>query len=137
MQSEKPVPVPDVVTQQYWDGARREELTLLRCRDCDTFVHPPKPTCTNCQSEAMEAAVVSGQGEIYSFSIMYNHGNPGFEDEVPYAVGIVHLAEQPGLKAIGNIVECNIDDIYIGMPVEVVFEHRSPEVTVPQFGPRK
>jgi uncharacterized OB-fold protein len=68
---------------------------------------------------------------------MYNHGNPGFDDERPFVVVIVHLDEQPRLKALGNLLECHVDDVYIEMPVEVTFEHRGDGVVLPQFRPRR
>ena len=35
-----------------------------------------------------------------------------------------------------NLVGCDNRDIVIGMPVEVVFEELTEEVTVPKFRPR-
>jgi hypothetical protein len=34
-----------------------------------------------------------------------------------------------------NVVGCRNEDIYIGMPVEAVFEDITEEVTLPKFGP--
>jgi uncharacterized protein len=41
------------------------------------------------------------------------------------------------LRLITNIVGCSVDEVRIGMPVEVTFEDRSETVTVPQFRPRR
>ncbi len=38
---------------------------------------------------------------------------------------------------MSNIVECNNEDLKIGMPVEVVFEDVTPEITIPKFRPSK
>jgi hypothetical protein len=35
----------------------------------------------------------------------------------------------------GNIVNCKNEDIYAGMPVEVVFDDVTPEVTLPRWKP--
>ena len=134
--ADRPVPVPNAITADYWDGALRHELVLRRCSDCGFYIHPPKPTCTRCQSEAVVAGRVSGNGVVYSFSVMYNRGNPGFEDELPFVVVIVHLDEQPGLKALGNLLDCPVDDVHIGMPVQVAFEHLTGGAVLPQFRPR-
>jgi uncharacterized OB-fold protein len=85
----------------------------------------------------MRPAPVSGKGTIYSYSIMHQVGNPGFEKELPYAVVIVELAEQKGLYTVSNLRDCPIGQIRIGMPVEVLFEDVTPEVTLPQFRPAK
>jgi uncharacterized protein len=132
----KPVPVANPLTAAYWNGAQRHELVLQRCEDCQFYIHPPKSTCPRCQSEAVVPCRVSGNGVVYSFSVMHNRGNPGFDDELPFAIVIVHLDEQPGLKALGNLLECDPDDVYITMAVEVRFEDRGGGVVLPQFRPR-
>jgi uncharacterized protein len=134
-QQSKPIPVANVLTAPYWDGARRHELVLMRCDGCQFLIHPPKSTCPRCQSEAVTPHRVSGNGEVYSFSVMHNRGNPGFDDERPFTIVIVHLDEQPRLKALGNLVGCDPDDVAIGMRVEVTFEHRDGGVVIPQFKP--
>ena len=80
---------------------------------------------------------VSGKGTIYAYTIMHNMGNPGFEEELPYAVAIVELAEQPGLITVTNLRECPLEEVRIGMPVEVLFEAVTPDATLPQFKPAK
>jgi len=36
---------------------------------------------------------------------------------------------------MSNIIECKNEDLYIGMPVEVVFDYVTEEVTLPKFKP--
>jgi hypothetical protein len=38
---------------------------------------------------------------------------------------------------ISNVVDCPVGEIAIGMPVEVVFEDVTREVTLPKFRPRQ
>ena len=58
-----------------------------------------------------------------------------FADLVPYAVAMVALDEQEDVRIITNIVGCEPEDVHIGMPVEVVFEDITDELTLPQFKP--
>ncbi len=44
------------------------------------------------------------------------------------------MEEQEGLRLTTNIVNCDIDDVYIGMPVRVLFDHRE-DVWLPLFEP--
>jgi uncharacterized OB-fold protein len=74
---------------------------------------------------------VSGRGTVFSYNVMHQVYHPGFAAEVPYAVVIVKLDEGP--KITSNLVGCRLDQIAIGMPVEVVFEQISPDVTLPRF----
>ncbi len=131
---ERPLPVRDEANQAYWDGAQDEQLVLLRCAACATYVHPPTQTmCPNCRSEELRPTAVSGKGTIYSWSVMHSGGNPGFEDKLPYAVLVVELVEQRGLITIGNLVDGDPADLAIGRPVEVCFEKVNEEVTLPQW----
>jgi uncharacterized OB-fold protein len=57
----------------------------------------------------------------------------GFEP--PYAVAQVALDEQPDLRMIANVLECDPSDVRIGMPVEVIFEDLTLECVLPQFRP--
>ena len=76
---------------------------------------------------------VSGRGEVFSFNVMHQVYHPGFAGEVPYAVVVVKLAEGP--KIVSNLVGVQPRDIRIGMPVRVVFEDITDEVTLPKFVP--
>ena len=41
-----------------------------------------------------------------------------------------------GLKLLTNLVDCQPDEVKIGMPVEVVYEDVTPEVTLRNFARR-
>ena len=75
----------------------------------------------------------SARGTVYSFTVTNQNQAPGFRDEVPYVLAIVELAEGPRLMT--NIVGCAPDTVRIGMPVEVVFEDVTAEVTLAKFRP--
>jgi uncharacterized OB-fold protein len=65
---------------------------------------------------------------------MHQVYHPGFTAEVPYAVALVELDD--GGRMLTNVVECPIERLRVGLPVEVTFERRSAEVSLPQFRPR-
>ena len=58
----------------------------------------------------------------------------GFDDEVPYNVAEVELEEGPRL--LTNLVEVSNDAIRAQMPVEIVFDDVTDEVTLAKFKPR-
>jgi uncharacterized OB-fold protein len=58
---------------------------------------------------------------------------PGFDDPGAYNVALIELDEGPRLFT--NLVDCQPDDIRCGMPVEVVFDPVTDEVTLPKFRP--
>src|SRR5262245_49903471 len=133
--AERPTPVRDELSQAYWDGAQQGKLVLLRCTACQTYVHPPRPVCPACHGERLEPSEVSGKGRVYSWSVMHSGGNPGFEDKLPYAVLVVELDEQAGLRTIGNLMDASPADLSVDLPLEVCFERIDDDVTLPQWRP--
>lgn len=127
----KPVPEVDATLAPYFAAAKQQRLVVQRCADCGALRFPPRELCSGCLSSRVEWTDVSGRGEVFSFNVMHQIYHPAFASEVPYAVVVVKLAEGP--KLISNVVDCPPEEIRIGMPVEVVFEEVSPDVTLPKF----
>ena len=80
----KPVPVADELSKAFWNGAREGKLVIQRCADCNYYNHPPRPFCDACLSQRLEFQTVSGQGTIYSFTVMHQRDVAGFEPEAPF-----------------------------------------------------
>ena len=57
----------------------------------------------------------------------------GFEREIPYNVAEVELDEGPRLMT--NLVGISNDAIKAGMPVEIVFDDVTDELTLAKFRP--
>jgi uncharacterized OB-fold protein len=66
---------------------------------------------------------------------MHQAHHPGFAADVPYAVVVIELEE--GVRMLSNLVACDHADVRIGLPVDVVFDDVTPEVTLPKFRPRR
>ncbi len=129
-------PLPEVTPQMapFWEAARRHQLLVQRCRGCGTLRFPARDICSRCLSRDAEWTPVSGRGTVFSFAVMHQVYHPGFAAEVPYAVVVVELEEGP--RMLSNVVGCPVGEITVGMPVEVVFEDVSADVTLPKFRPR-
>jgi uncharacterized OB-fold protein len=128
-----PLPLVDEESRAYWDGARRHELVILRCARCRFYVHYPRARCPRCDSGDLAPSPVSGRGVVHSYTVTHHRGAPGFENAVPFAVALIELDEQPGLRIVANLLGCEPAAVRIGMPVEVVFQDVAPDVTLPQF----
>ena len=131
MSYSKPVPAITAEMRPFFEAAARNELRIQRCTACGTHRFPARAICSECLSLESEWVPVSGRGEIFSFNVMHQVYHPGFAGEVPYAVVVVKLAE--GAKMVSNLVGVSPQDIRIGMPVRVVFERITDEVTLPKF----
>ncbi len=132
---EKPLPFIHDETRPFWEGTKKHELWLQKCRDCGKFRYYPRSICPNCFSYNTEWVKVSGRGTVYSFTVSNRPGTAAFRKNVPYNIAIIELEE--GVRMMSNIVSCKQEDIEIGMPVEVVFDDVTPEVTLPRFRPRR
>ena len=129
----KPLPRIDEESRGYWEALARHELYFQRCRDCGTKRFPPRAACPSCLSSATEWVRASGRGAVHTFTVTHQNQAPGFREELPYVLAIVELAEGPRLMT--NVVGCPPDTVRIGMPVEVVFEDVTAEITLPKFRP--
>jgi uncharacterized OB-fold protein len=129
----KPLPQvgPDMVP--FFEAARRHELTVQQCAGCKTLRFPARGICSRCLSRESVWVPVSGRGTVFSFAVMHQAVHPGFAAEVPYAVVVVELEEGPRL--LSNLVDCALAGVRIGLPVEVVYDDVTPEVTLPKFRP--
>ncbi len=70
-------------------------------------------------------------GKVSTYIIVYHPVHPTVKDKVPYNVVLVELEE--GVKIVSNIADYPLPDIKIGMPVEVVFDKITKEVTLPRL----
>ncbi|HEV8296518.1 MAG TPA: Zn-ribbon domain-containing OB-fold protein [Acidimicrobiales bacterium] len=115
----------------FWTSGRDNVLRFLRCRACDYFVHPPRPYCPRCGGRNLAPETVSGWATVHTFTV--NH-QPWDGSRDPYVIAIVAIEEQDDVRLTTNIVGCAPDDVYIGMPVHVVFADHDP-VWLPLFQP--
>lgn len=126
-----PLPVPSEDSAPFWEYLRQGELRVQRCLVCATFAHPPRLMCPECGSFDRAWVAVSGRGTVYSYVVTRQAIHPSFEGHIPYATVVVELAEGPLLTS--NLVDVPVDEVQIGLPVEVVFVAASDEVTLPLF----
>ena len=133
---QRPIPQPDDATAPYWDAARRGELVVQHCAECDGPRFPPRPMCPHCRSLECGWRPVSGRGTVYSWVRCHPPVLPAFRELVPLTIVLVELEEDPVLRIVGNLLEASADDVRIGLPVEVTFEQIAPEVALPQWRPR-
>lgn len=87
------------------------------CPHCDAKIFPPRDVCPECGQEAKAEFVFSGQGEVYSFTTIHD-APAGYEENLPYTVALVKLAEGPVVTA--QLTDLGDQPVKIGMPVEMV-----------------
>ena len=132
MDYKKPLPTITPLERPFWEHARKHELRLQRCTACGHFRYPVSPVCADCDSDGYEWAKVSGRGKIVSWVVFHRCYFPSFEREIPYNVAMIGLDEGPIM--ISNVLTPN-DKLRTGMPVAVVFEDATPDISIPKFKP--
>ena len=129
----KLVPQPDGLNAEFYAHCAAGELRFQRCTACATWRHPPRVRCAACGSDEYEWALATGRGRVYSWTITHRPLDPGFADEVPYAVLVVETEEGPRL--VGNLRELAPSELSLGLAVEVVFEPVADRVALTHFRP--
>ena len=131
----KPLPRIDEESRGWWEALKRHELYVQKCRDCGDLRYHPRAQCTSCLSPRTEWVRCSGRGKVYTFTATYQNQGAGFREALPYIMAWVELDE--GVKMLTNLVECRPEEAKIGMPVEVVYEDVTPQVTLAKFRPAR
>ena len=131
----KPLPHIDEESRPWWEALQRHELYVQRCRGCGAMRFHPRAQCPECLSPQTEWIRSSGHGKVYTFTATYQNQVPGFRESLPYLMAWVELDE--GVKMLTNIIDCKPEQVRIDMPVEVVYEDVTPEVTLAKFRPAR
>ena len=130
----KQLPAVTASNRPFWEAAKRHELVIYGCINCGTL-YSQVTVCTVCDNPHMEWIKVSGRGRVFTFCVFRQPFHPAWQDDIPYNVAYIKLEEGPLL--ISNIVGCPNEDIYIGMPVAVIFDDVTEVITLPRFTPVK
>ncbi len=129
-------PYIDADNQAYWDAVKQHKLVLQHCSACDKFYHPPRPMCPSCHSQdTLEWEESTGKGFIYSYVNFTTDRMAYPAIKIPYAVVLVELEE--GVRITANTHEIDAGDVYIGMPVEIMFEELPDGQTLYRFKRRE
>ncbi|MGC5011090.1 bifunctional MaoC family dehydratase N-terminal/OB-fold nucleic acid binding domain-containing protein [Streptosporangium sp. DT93] len=126
-------PAVNADTAFFWEGVAAGELRIQRCADCGELRHPPGPICPSCRSTARAHVTASGEGEVYSYVVHHNPPVPG--RSTPFVVAVVELPE--GVRIVGNVVDCDVARVGIGMPVRVTYHQMDDELILPMWAPRE
>ena len=108
---------PYTKVDKFADYLHKGKLMGTKCKKCGERYFPPRADCLKCLNDTIEWIEYSGKGTLVSFTII--HAAPkGFEDIVPYTLGIVNLKE--GGRLIAWTKDITDKEIKIGMPVKII-----------------
>ena len=128
--------LPDVknpILAPHWEAAALGRLAMRYCLGCDTPQWPPRYNCVRCLGFDFEWREVADRGELFTYFVARKALHPSLADDVPYATAAVVLPI--GVKLLGRLVDVELDDIRIGMPVRARYVRRSLDVTLIYWAP--
>ena len=132
----KPLPQPTPETQPFWDSMKRHQMQVQRCQDCREFYFYPRPFCPRCYSRNVAWEDVSGKATLETYVI--NHrAAPRFEEDAPYVIAVVTLAEGPRMMTNLVGVEPEAAALPADMALEVVYDDVTDEITLLKFRPAR
>jgi len=131
----RPLPLVTDDNRHHWSGSAAG-WSVLRCRECRTWLLPPAPVCRRCHADGPVPEPVSGKATLLSWTLNVQPWLPGVE--VPFVVVLLALAEQDDLRLLtdlldaeGNMVRTT-EGLAVGAPLRLVFERVAEDVTLPQ-----
>ena len=127
-----PAPVINSATADFWKATTEGRFILQRCDACDIVLWFPRRNCPKCWTENVSTFDAQQTGIIYSFTVV-RKGTGAFKDAGPFVVAYVELADGP--RIMTNIVDCDVDALHIGMPVEMVFHDTGEGSALYRFRP--
>lgn len=136
-------PLPDTEwppTRPFFEAAARGELAIPRCAGCGAWVWYPRDDCPRCGGVHLPWTPVSGRGTLFSWAVVRRALWKPFAEKVPYVTGLVALEEDPAVRVVTTLVDCEPGDLRVDMPVRAVFRalafRGAPrQVVVPMFAP--
>lgn len=120
-------------TRIYWQKVESGELWLQYCSSCERYIFYPRSICPFCLESSLEWKKACGKGRVYSYTIVNISALPEFNLETPYLYAVIELDE--GVKMPSNVVQCSLDKISVGLPVELTLLERNHR-KLPAFRPR-
>jgi uncharacterized protein len=129
--TERAFPVPDAVTEPFWEGVAEGVLRLQRCSSCDRFVYYPRALCPFCGSSELAWVEAGGGGRVHAFTVVHR-APAAYREEVPYVVALIDLDE--GVRMMTRLVDVEPAAVAVGMEVEVAIQG---DPRLPCFRPRR
>jgi 3-hydroxy-3-methylglutaryl CoA synthase len=115
--SRRPTPASPSVTALWRESDKNLRLYGARCNHCGYVQYPPQRVCVNCQTrdDASPVRLSDQAGTVFTYSMDYIAGST----DTPLVVAVVDF--DGGGRILCMITDRELDEIRIGMPVEMSF----------------
>ena len=116
----------------FWEGLRRSEVLIQRCKSCGHKQFYPRYLCTACGGEP-DWLHFDGEAELYTYSVIRKHYQSPFKEMAPFIVAMVDLGD--GVRMMSNLINCDLEQVEIGMPLKPAFVEVREGLTVLYWQP--
>ena len=123
----KLIPVPDGLSQPFWDAVNEKRLVLQNCTACDKLQYPPQPACQVCgTADHLAWKEVSGEGHIATYIVIEDGRLNRRMPDQPYNLALITLDQDPTVNFYSNLPGTPPYEVPVGAAVEVTFEEVAP-----------
>lgn len=131
----RPLPQINEYTQDFWQACKQNVLMIQTCRKCGNKQWYPRPSCVNCGSTELGWVKASGNGTVYSFTVIRRvvANSPDFQKDIPFIVAEIDLEE--GVRIYARVDGIAPENIKPGLKVKVDFVQATPEINLYRFVP--
>lgn len=130
----RPLPDPWLLTKPFWEAARDGRLLLQYDPEVGRYQFYPRAVSIFTGRRNLEWREASGKGTLYSFTETHV-APPGFEDLVPYMIGVVELEE--GVRIMTPLRNVTPDEAALGMRMRLCWQTLSDDIAYPAFEPER
>lgn len=118
------------LNREFWEGVRDRKFLLQYDPQADRYQFPPRPVSLYSTGTKLEWRPASGRGRLVAHTLCHKAA-PGYEDKVPYLLGIVELAEGP--RVFAPIVEAGT--VAIGQAMDLRWTRNAAGDALYAFAP--
>jgi uncharacterized OB-fold protein len=104
---------PDATFREHLQQGR---FMIQKCAKCGAFIFYPRLLCTECGASDLAWQVASGNGTVYSTTVVRRRAEQGGD----YNVAVIELKEGPHLMS--KVIDMPPADVAIGMPVRAAID---------------
>lgn len=90
------------LAEEFRAGLADGRLPIMECTSCGALFMYPRHRCPVCHAADLTWRDADGSGLLHSFTVIRAVPPAGFEDQLPYALGVVKLVE--GAQLLGRLL---------------------------------
>ncbi|HEY8579150.1 MAG TPA: Zn-ribbon domain-containing OB-fold protein [Beijerinckiaceae bacterium] len=106
---------PRSFSRPFWEATREKRLLLQFDPAAQKYQFYPRATSIHTGRRTLEWRESPGKGEVFSFTVA-RRARPPFQGKEPFIIAVVTLDE--GVNVMGDMVDCQLDEMKIGLRVK-------------------